>query len=116
MNIGVLTSGGDAPGMNAALRAVVRSALRKGHKVYGIRRGFSGLIEGGDSIQALEWGDVSGIMQRGGTILGSARCQEFRQRPGRLQAVRNMLACQLDRLVVIGGDGSLSGAQLLYEE
>jgi 6-phosphofructokinase 1 len=116
MDIGVLTSGGDSPGMNAALRAVVRSALRKGHKVFGIRRGYRGLIEGGDSLQPLSWSDVAGILQRGGTILGSARCQEFRERPGRLQAVRNMLRCNLDRLVVIGGDGSLSGAQLLHEE
>ncbi|MBS2037356.1 6-phosphofructokinase [bacterium] len=116
MQIGVLTSGGDSPGMNAALRAVVRSAIHKGHQVFGIRRGYVGLIEGGDLMVALQWSDVAGILQKGGTILGSARCQEFRQRPGRLKAAANMLACNLDRLVVIGGDGSLSGAQLLHEE
>ena len=116
MEIGVLTSGGDSPGMNAALRAVVRSAIRKGHQVFGIRRGYRGLIEGGDSMQPMQWREVAGILQRGGTVLGSARCQEFRERPGRLQAVANMLRCNLDRLVVIGGDGSLSGAQLLHEE
>ncbi len=116
MNIGVLTSGGDSPGMNAALRAVVRTALRNGHNIFGIRQGYRGLIEGGDSIQALSWNDVSGILQRGGTVLGSARCHEFRQRSGRLQAVRNLLACDIDRLIVIGGDGSLTGAQLLHDE
>ena len=116
VNIGVMTSGGDSPGMNAALRAVVRSALRKGHSVTGIRRGYAGLIEGGPSMQPMGWSDVAGILQRGGTILGSARCPEFRERSGRLQAVANLLRCQLDRLVVIGGDGSLGGAQLLYEE
>jgi 6-phosphofructokinase 1 len=116
MCIGVLTSGGDSPGMNAALRSVVRSALAKGEAVLGIRAGYRGLIEGGSSIFPMEWGSVAGILHRGGTILGSARCHEFRSRPGRLKAAANMVRCGMDKLVVIGGDGSLSGAQLLYEE
>lgn len=102
--------------MNAALRAVVRSGLRRNHQVFGIRRGFRGLIEGGDAISPMAWHDVAGILQKGGTILGSARCLEFRERAGRLRAVRNLLRWGLDRLVVIGGDGSLTGAQTLYEE
>ena len=116
MKIGVLTSGGDSPGMNAALRAVVRSAISGGHEVLGIRRGYTGMIEGGPSMQRMGWSDVAGILQRGGTILGSARSQEFRQPAGRRQAALNLVQCGIDRLVVIGGDGSLSGAQLLHEE
>lgn len=116
MQLGILTSGGDAPGMNAALRAATRSALRRGWGVWGIYAGYQGLMEGGNSIRPLTWSDVGGILQKGGTILGSARSAEFRQRPGRLQAVYQMITRGLDRLVVIGGDGSLSGAQLLHEE
>lgn len=100
--------------MNAALRAVVRSAIADGHEVLGIQRGYAGMIEG--AIQPMDWSDVAGILQRGGTILGSARCQEFRERPGRRQAALNLVNSGVDRLVVIGGDGSLSGAQLLHEE
>ena len=116
MNLGIMTSGGDSPGMNAALRAVVRSALKKGYRALGIRSGYRGLIEGGDSIFVMDWVSVSGILQSGGTILGTARCAEFRERSGRLKAVKNLLRHRIDRLVVIGGDGSLSGAQLLHEE
>ena len=114
--IGVLTSGGDAPGMNAALRAVTRSALRHGAKVYAIYEGYQGMVDGGDRIHALDWNDVGGIMQRGGTIIGTARSAAFRTREGRLLAARNLLERGIDRLVVIGGDGSLTGANLFRQE
>ncbi len=114
--IGVLTSGGDAPGMNAALRAVVRTALSQGITVYAIMEGYQGMVDGGDQIRELTWADTGGIMQRGGTIIGTARCAAFRTREGRLQAVNNLLECGIDRLVVIGGDGSLTGADLLRQE
>src|SRR5512146_803082 len=114
--IGVLTSGGDAPGMNAVLRAVVRTALSMGAKVYAIYEGYQGMVDGGSQIRNLEWGDVGGIMQRGGTMIGTARCAAFRTRPGRLQAARNLLEHGIDRLVVIGGDGSLTGANLFRQE
>jgi 6-phosphofructokinase 1 len=114
--IGVLTSGGDAPGMNAALRAVVRTALSQGVAVYAITEGYEGMVEGGEHIRALEWADTGGIMQRGGTVIGTARCASFREREGRLRAARNLLERGIDRLVVIGGDGSLTGANLLRQE
>lgn len=114
--LGVLTSGGDAPGMNAAVRAVVRAGLAGGFTVYGIHEGFLGLVEGGERIRAMDWMDVGGVMQRGGTIIGSARCEAFRQRDGRLRAARHLLHHGIDRLVVIGGDGSLTGAARLQEE
>ncbi|MGN6809612.1 MAG: 6-phosphofructokinase, partial [Thermomicrobiales bacterium] len=114
--IAVLTSGGDAPGMNAAVRAVLRVGLDLGMEVYGVREGYEGLIQGGAMIRALGWLDGGGIMQAGGTILGTARSQRFRTPEGRREAVRHLLACGIEGLVVIGGDGSLSGAQLLYDE
>lgn len=114
--VGVLTSGGDASGMNAALRAVVRTALDRGLEVYGINEGFSGLIEGGDRIRALKWNSVGGIIHRGGTIIGTARSEAFRTREGRLAAARNLLAAGIDALVVIGGDGSLHGAEVFRGE
>lgn len=114
--IGVLTSGGDAPGMNAALRAVVRSALSMGAKVFAIYEGYQGMVEGGGRIANLNWDDVGGIMQRGGTTIGTARSAEFRKREGRLKAAKNLLEFGIDRLVVIGGDGSLTGANLLRQE
>lgn len=116
MKIGLLTSGGDAPGMNAAIRSIVRCSLSTGEEVVGIYNGYRGLIEGGDNLRPLGWHDVAGIVHRGGTILGSARCAEFRQRSGRRLAARNLLAHGLSRLCVIGGDGSLAGAQILHEE
>jgi 6-phosphofructokinase 1 len=115
-SIGVLTSGGDAQGMNAALRAVVRAALGRGVAVYAIKEGYAGLVAGGDRVVALDWDDVGGIMQRGGTEIGTARSAEFRSRAGRLRAAANLLARGIDRLVVIGGDGSLTGASLLRQE
>lgn len=114
--IGVFTSGGDAPGMNAALRAVVRTGLNRGLEVYAIYEGYSGLVEGGDNIRPMGWGEVGGILHLGGTVIGSARCKEFRERAGRLRAVRNLLLHEIDGLIVIGGDGSLTGANLLHNE
>ncbi len=106
--VGVLTSGGDAPGMNAALRAVTRSAIYNGFKVKGIYRGYRGLVE--DEIVDFEAKDVSGIIHRGGTILRTARCKEFRTPEGRKKAYENMQKQGIDALVVIGGDGTLTGA------
>ena len=114
--IGVLTSGGDAPGMNAAVRAVVRTALNEGLEVYAIYEGFQGMVDGGKRFKPMQWGDVGGILHQGGTIIGSARCQAFRERPGRLKAARNLLLHGIDGLIVIGGDGSLTGADVLHRE
>ncbi|MCB0064750.1 MAG: 6-phosphofructokinase, partial [Caldilineaceae bacterium] len=114
--LGVLTSGGDAPGMNAALRAVVRTALELGAEVYAIFEGYQGMIDGGNRIRQFSWDDVGGILHKGGTIIGSARCQAFRTVDGRQQAVYNLLQQEIDALVVIGGDGSLTGADLLRRE
>jgi 6-phosphofructokinase 1 len=114
--IAVLTSGGDAQGMNAAVRAVVRTALDKGLDVYAINEGFQGLVEGGDSIQQMDWDSVGGILHRGGTIIGTARSEEFRNRDGRLKAALNMIKKGIDGLVVIGGDGSLTGANVFRQE
>lgn len=114
--IGILTSGGDAPGMNAALRAVVRTGLSRGLEVLAIYEGYSGMVEGGERIRPMSWSDVGGILHLGGTIIGSARCQEFRERAGRLRATRNLLLHEIEGLVVIGGDGSLTGADILHRE
>jgi 6-phosphofructokinase 1 len=112
--LGVLTSGGDAPGMNAAIRAVTRMAIYHGLEVYGIRHGYHGMIH--DQIQKLESHDVSNIIQRGGTILKTARSKEFRTPEGRKMAYENLKKNGIDALVIIGGDGSLTGARLLSEE
>lgn len=109
--IAVLTSGGDAPGMNAAIRAVVRTGLEKGLKVMGIQRGYNGLING--EIFEMDTHSVSDIIHRGGTILRTARCEEFRTEQGRAKAAKILKAFGIDGLVVIGGDGSFHGAQLL---
>ena len=89
--IGVLTSGGDAQGMNAAVRAVVRMALNQNMAVYAIYEGYQGMVNGGDQIRPFTWTDVGGILQQGGTVIGTARCAEFRERSGRLKAARNLL-------------------------
>src|SRR5437763_2553518 len=102
--IAVLTSGGDAPGMNAAIRAVVRTGLDRGWEVLGVRRGYAGLIAG--PLLPLGARDVGGIIQQGGTILGTARCPEFRTEAGRLQALAVLRRREIDGLVVIGGNGS----------
>lgn len=114
--IGVMTSGGDAPGMNAAVRSVTRTALDMGAEVFAILDGYHGMVEGGDLIRKLTWDDVGGILHRGGTIIGTARCQEFRTEPGRRRAALNLLQHEIDHLVVIGGDGSLTGANLFRQE
>ena len=114
--LGVLTSGGDAPGMNAAVRAVTRTALDRGMEVYAIYEGYQGMVEGGTRIRPLSWDAVGGILQRGGTIIGTARSEAFRTRTGRLQAAKNLLHHGIDNLVVIGGDGSLTGAALFHQE
>ena len=95
--IGVLTSGGDAPGMNAAVRAVVRTALYQGLEVYAIYEGYQGMVDGGDRIRPIGWNEVGGILHRGGTIIGSARCQSFRQRKGRRRAARNLVKNGIER-------------------
>lgn len=109
--IGLLTSGGDAPGMNPCIRAVVRAGLARGWRMIGIEDGFEGLIKG--RFRELEARDVGGILQRGGTILQTARCDEFMESHGQREAVRSINNAGIDGLVVIGGDGSLHGAETL---
>ena len=110
-SIAILTSGGDAPGMNAAIRAVTRSALDQGMTVFGVRQGFQGLIE--DQIRPLNARDVGGIIHLGGTFLGSARSKEFREESGRSKALRNLSSHGIEGLVVIGGNGSQTGSYML---
>lgn len=112
--IGILTSGGDAPGMNAAIRAITRSAIASNLKVKAIYRGYEGLITG--DIKAFTTENVSNIIQRGGTILKTARCAEFQTPEGRAKAYENMKAEGIDALIVIGGNGSLNGARIFAEE
>jgi 6-phosphofructokinase 1 len=115
-SLGVLTSGGDAPGMNAAVRAVVRTALNHGIDVFAIFEGYQGMVEGGDYIRRMTWDAVGGILHQGGTAIGSARCTEFRTRQGRRGAARNLVEHDIDSLVIIGGDGSLTGANIFRQE
>lgn len=112
--IGVLTSGGDAPGMNAAVRAVTRAAISNGIKVKAIYRGYKGLID--DDIREFTTQDVSDIIQRGGTIIKSARCAEFKTPEGRKQAYDNLVKENIDALVAIGGDGTFTGARIFAQE
>ena len=114
--IGVLTSGGDAQGMNAAVRAVARTCISHGAEVYAVYEGYQGMIDGGDGIRRLEWGDVGNILHKGGTVIGTFRSQDFRERDGRRRAAANLLRHGIDRLVVIGGDGSLSGLNAFSQE
>lgn len=114
--VGVFTSGGDAQGMNAALRAIVRMAIANNMKAYAIYEGYQGLVDGGDKIEPLSWSSVSGIIHKGGTIIGTARCKEFRERSGRLAAAKNLVERGINNLAVIGGDGSLTGANLFKSE
>ncbi len=112
-NIAVLTSGGDAPGMNAAIRAVTRSALDEGMNVFGVRQGWQGLVDG--QIRQLSAREVGGIIQVGGTFLGSARSAEFREEKGRSKALRNLAQLDIDGVVVIGGNGSQTGSHMLSQ-
>ena len=112
--IGILTSGGDAPGMNAAIRAVTRAAIAEGFRVKAIYKGYDGLVN--NEIREFCTEDVSNIIQRGGTILKTARSKEFMTPEGRQQAYDNMVAQGIDALIVIGGNGSLSGARIFAEE
>ena len=114
--IGILTSGGDAQGMNAAVRAVVRTAISLGAEVYAVFEGYQGMIDGGAGIRRFGWDDVGNVLHRGGTVIGTFRSKDFRERAGRRAAARNLLANGIDRLVVIGGDGSLSGLDLFRTE
>ncbi|MDD4960987.1 MAG: 6-phosphofructokinase [Candidatus Marinimicrobia bacterium] len=113
-NIGVLTSGGDAPGMNAAIRAVVRAAIYHQCRIFGIRCGYKGLID--DQIEEMFSPSVSNVIQTGGTLLKSARCPEFRQKEGRHKAWENLKKHGIEGLVAIGGDGTFRGAQELSQE
>ncbi|MGH0142638.1 UNVERIFIED_CONTAM: hypothetical protein FKN15_064572 [Acipenser sinensis] len=114
--IAVLTSGGDAQGMNAAVRAVVRVGIYVGAKVYFIHEGYQGLVDGGENIEEAKWESVSSMLQVGGTVIGSARCKEFRTHEGRRAAALNLVLRGITNLCVIGGDGSLTGANLFREE
>jgi 6-phosphofructokinase 1 len=115
-SLAVLTSGGDAAGMNAAVRAVVRAGLAADLDVYTVYEGFQGLVDGGESIREATSASVGGILHQGGTVLGTARCERFRTAEGRRQAAKNLVLLGIDALVVIGGDGSLTGANLFREE
>ncbi len=112
--IGVYTSGGDAPGMNPAIRAVVRSAISQGIEVFGIMQGYTGMIE--NNMRPLQMRDMANIIQRGGTILKTGRSNEFMKPEYRAQAAKNLKSHAIDGLVCIGGDGSFRGAQALWEE
>jgi 6-phosphofructokinase 1 len=112
--IGVLTSGGDAPGMNAAVRAVVRAGVYHGFEVFGIRRGYQGMIEG--DIIPLPSQAVSGIIQRGGTIIQTARCKEFHEYEGRKKAYEQLVKFGIQALITIGGDGTFTGASIMSKE
>ena len=112
--IGILSSGGDSPGMNAAIRAVVRTGIYHGLEVYGIMRGYSGMVE--DEIIKMESRSVANIIQRGGTILKTARCKEFFQAEGRKRAYENLKKRGIDALVILGGDGSFRGARIFSNE
>jgi len=114
--LAVLTSGGDAPGMNSAVRAVVRTALDRGISVFAVYEGYQGLVEGGTYIREMNWDSVGGILGLGGTIIGTARSDDFRTREGRRIAARNLIEREVNSLVVIGGDGSLTGADVFRHE
>lgn len=114
--LAVLTSGGDAQGMNPALRAIVRTALKRNLVPYGVYEGYQGLVDGEEFIQRLDWSSVGGIIHKGGTVLGSARSRDFREKEGRVKAALNLVRKNITNLIVIGGDGSLSGANEFRSE
>lgn len=114
--IGVMTSGGDSQGMNGVVRSVVRMSLHMGCESYAVFEGYDGLVMGGDLIKQMKWDDVRGYLSRGGTLIGTKRCMEFYERPGRLKAARNMVERGMDALIICGGDGSLTGADKFRAE
>lgn len=116
-NIAVMTSGGDAPGMNANVRAIVRAAIYRGCKAFAVMEGYEGLVRGGpENIKEMKWQDVRGYLSDGGTNIGTARCMEFKERPGRLKGCKHLIQAGIDALIVCGGDGSLTGADLFRAE
>ncbi|KAK1833201.1 phosphofructokinase-domain-containing protein [Podospora conica] len=114
--IAIMTSGGDAPGMNATVRACVRMAIHMGCDAYCVYEGYEGLVRGGDLIRKMEWHDVRGWLSEGGTLIGTARCMAFFERAGRLTAAKNMILHGIDALIICGGDGSLTGADRFRSE
>jgi 6-phosphofructokinase 1 len=114
--IAVMTSGGDSPGMNAVVRAVVRTAIHMGCDAFCVFEGYEGLVQGGDFIKKMDWDDVRGFLSEGGTLIGTARCMAFYERPGRLTAAKNMVLNGIDALIICGGDGSLTGADKFRDE
>lgn len=114
--IAIMTSGGDSPGMNAAVRACVRMAIHMGCDAYCVYEGYEGLVRGGDLIRKMEWHDVRGWLSEGGTLIGTARCMAFFERAGRLTAAKNMILNGIDALIICGGDGSLTGADRFRAE
>ncbi|KAI5467788.1 6-phosphofructokinase [Mariannaea sp. PMI_226] len=114
--IAVMTSGGDSPGMNAAVRAVVRTTIHMGCDAYCVYEGYEGLVQGGNFIRKMKWDDVRGWLSEGGTLIGTARCMAFYERPGRMTAAKNLVLSGIDALVICGGDGSLTGADKFRAE
>ncbi|KAF0383479.1 6-phosphofructokinase [Gigaspora margarita] len=114
--IGLLTSGGDSSGMNAAVRSIVRVAISQGCEAYAIYEGYEGLVQGGNMIKKFEWSDVRGYLSIGGTLIRTVRCQSFREHKGRQQAAYNLIKNGIDALIVCGGDGTLTGADTLRSE
>ena len=114
--IAVMTSGGDSPGMNAVVRAVVRMTIHMGCDSYCVYEGYEGLVQGGDLIRKMEWEDVRGWLSEGGTLIGTARCMAFFERAGRMAAAKNMVLHGIDALIICGGDGSLTGADRFRSE
>lgn len=114
--IAIMTSGGDAPGMNSAVRACVRMAIAQGCEAYCILEGYEGLVQGGKLIKKMAWADVRGWQSEGGTLIGTARCMAFYERPGRVTAAMNMVLNGIDALIICGGDGSLTGADKFRAE
>ncbi|KAK3693601.1 phosphofructokinase-domain-containing protein [Podospora appendiculata] len=114
--IAIMTSGGDSPGMNGVVRACVRMAIHMGCDAYCVYEGYEGLVQGGNLIRKMEWHDVRGWLSEGGTLIGTARCMAFYERPGRLTAAKNMILNGIDALIICGGDGSLTGADKFRAE
>jgi 6-phosphofructokinase 1 len=114
--IGVMTSGGDAPGMNGFVRAVVRFGIHNDCEMYGIFEGYEGLVQGGDLIKKMGWEDVRGYLSEGGTLIGTARCMAFKERAGRLKSAKHLIEKGIDAIIICGGDGSLTGADVFRAE